>query len=98
MLLLIACIAGNLAAQAKMMQAQLAHYQSLIPVNRKFEYYLQLCAESSVQKDVRLYGMRAFSWNASACYAGKHGTHGDVYEEKRRFEDSAVSSTICNPP
>ena len=98
-LLLIACIAGNLAAQAKMMQAQLAHYQSLIPVNRKFEYYLQLCAESSVQKDVRLYGMRGLFMERIRMYMQESTERMETFMKKNgALKDSAVSSTICNPP
>lgn len=86
-LLLIACIAGNLAAQAKMMQAQLAHYQSLIPVNRKFEYYLQLCAESSVQKDVRLYGMRGLFMERIRMYMQESTERMETFMKKNgRFE------------
>ena len=86
-LLLIACIAGNLAAQAKMMRAQLAHYQSLIPVNRKFEYYLQLCAESSVQKDVRLYGMSGLFIERIRMYMQESTERMDTFMKKNgRFE------------
>lgn len=54
---LLATIALMLVVQALFSRYQTNFYQKLIPINRKFGYYINLCYGSEIQKDSRLYGM-----------------------------------------
>ncbi len=65
-LLMLLLYAGIAQYQTKVMQ-------EIVPINRKFGYYLNLCTEKEVQKDVRLYDMepmiteRLFAFSNDTC-------------------------------
>lgn len=54
---LAAAVAGMLGMNKWMSNEQVRITQDIIPINRKFGYYMGLSNESEVQKDVRLYDM-----------------------------------------
>lgn len=85
-LALLLCVAANLFAYSRVMQDQLKFYARLIPVNRKYGYYVNTGFEDAIQKDVRLYDM-------SSMISGRAGAYGrEICEEFSRFgKSSAVS-------
>lgn len=56
-LLLCITISISLFIQKGFSKYQLAFFQELIPVNRKYVYYINLAYSDKIQKDIRLYGM-----------------------------------------
>lgn len=54
---LIATVGLMLLIQKSVMGYQVKFYNEIIPVNRKYGYYIGLCESDKIQKDIRLYGM-----------------------------------------
>lgn len=78
-LALLLCVAANLFAYSRMMQDQLKFYASLLPINRKYGYYVNTGFQDAIQKDVRLYDM-------SGMISGRAGEYGrEICEEFGRF-------------
>ena len=56
-LVLLATIVLMLLVQMGVSKYQVEFYQSLIPINRRYNYYVSRCFRPDGQKDFRLYGM-----------------------------------------
>lgn len=56
-LFLLITIVFTFVAQKKFMKYQQKFFSEIIPVNRKYGYYVGLAYEEKLQKDIRLYGM-----------------------------------------
>lgn len=56
-LLLVVTILMSVGMQNIFSKYQLSFYQDLIPINRRYGYYMGLCYEGKLQKDIRLYNM-----------------------------------------
>lgn len=56
-LLLVVTIAIAVIMQNSFSKYQLKFYQELIPINRRYGYYMELCFENKLQKDIRIYNM-----------------------------------------
>ena len=54
---LIATVGLMLLIQKSVMSYQVRFFNEIIPVNRKYGYYVGLCESDKLQKDIRLYGM-----------------------------------------
>jgi ABC-type multidrug transport system fused ATPase/permease subunit len=54
---LIATVGLMLLIQKSVMSYQVKFFNEIIPVNRKYGYYMGLCELDKIQKDIRLYGM-----------------------------------------
>lgn len=52
-----AIVAVNLLRYARHMKQQWQFYQDIVPLNRKYGYYVSRCYDDAIQKDVRLYDM-----------------------------------------
>ncbi|MEG1547675.1 MAG: ABC transporter ATP-binding protein [Clostridia bacterium] len=55
--LLLATVALMLLIQAKFSKYQVSFFEGLLPVNRKYGYYVGACYDTKANKDYRLYGM-----------------------------------------
>lgn len=55
--LLVAAIVVSILIYRFFMKYQVKFFQEIIPVNRKYGYYVGLCYNDKIQKDIRLYGM-----------------------------------------
>lgn len=55
--LLIACVGLSVFFYGTVQKDQRDFQMNLIPINRQYGYYVLLCANGEIQKDVRLYGM-----------------------------------------
>lgn len=56
-LAMLLTVAAMIFIQGWYSKYQVGFYESLLPVNRKYGYYVNLCFEGKGQKDYRLYGM-----------------------------------------
>lgn len=56
-LILVLTISISIVAQKLFSKYQLAIYQELIPINRRYGYYVGLAFEGKYQKDIRVYNM-----------------------------------------
>lgn len=56
-LLLVISISISLLIYKSFMKYQMNFFQEVLPVNRKYGYYVGLCYDDKLQKDIRLYGM-----------------------------------------
>ncbi|WP_312102421.1 ABC transporter ATP-binding protein [Lachnoclostridium sp.] len=56
-LFLLITIVITFVAQKKFMKYQQTFFSEIIPVNRKYGYYVGLAYDNKLQKDIRLYGM-----------------------------------------
>ncbi len=56
-LILLVTIITTFVAQMKFMKYQKKFFNEIIPVNRKYGYYVGLAYNDKLQKDIRLYGM-----------------------------------------
>lgn len=56
-LMLTISIAISLLIYKFFMKYQMNFFQEVLPVNRKYGYYVGLCYDDKLQKDIRLYGM-----------------------------------------
>lgn len=72
------------------MKYQMNFFQEIIPINRKYGYYVGLCFNDKIQKDIRLYGMskmltdRVTHYNAEinswfSAYYKKQGIYMGLY-------------------
>lgn len=55
--ILLAGIAANLLLYQGFSKEELVYRQEIIPINRRYGYYINLCFSNEAQKDARLYGM-----------------------------------------
>jgi len=55
--LLVITIAISLLIYSFFVKYQINFFQEVVPVNRKYGYYVTLCYNDKLQKDIRLYGM-----------------------------------------
>lgn len=56
-LLLVITIGISLLIYKFFMKYQMNFFQEVLPINRKYGYYVGLCYDDKLQKDIRLYGM-----------------------------------------
>lgn len=56
-LLLLLTIGMAILMQSGFSKYQMNFYQELIPINRRYGYYMGLCYENKLQKDIRIYNM-----------------------------------------
>lgn len=63
----------------KMSQKQLAFQQNLVPINRKYGYYLNTMTNSTYQKEIRLFGLNKLLLNKAAAYLNQ------VFEKNEEF-------------
>ena len=56
-MILTISIAISLVIYKFFMKYQMNFFQEVLPVNRKYGYYVGLCYDDKLQKDIRLYGM-----------------------------------------
>lgn len=66
--ILLATIVAIIIIYSFFMKYELLFYQSLIPINRKYGYYIGLAFESTYQKDIRLYHMSDMLTNQIGTY------------------------------
>lgn len=66
--ILLATIVAIIIIYSFFMKYELLFYQSLIPINRKYGYYIGLAFESTYQKDIRLYHMSDMLTNQIETY------------------------------
>ena len=86
-LLLMLCVAANLFAYSRVMQDQLKFYASLIPINRKYGYYVNLGFQDTLQKDVRLYDMSGMISGRVTDYGREiSGECDQFYKKMGRFQ------------
>lgn len=86
-LLLLLCVAANLFAYSRVMQDQLKFFASLIPINRKYGYYVNLGFQDTLQKDVRLYDMSGMISGRVTDYGREiSGECDQFYKKMGRFQ------------
>ncbi len=97
-LVLIVAILINLWIYSGISKYQMWIMQEVVPINRKYGYYLSLATEKEVQKDVRLYGMSDMITNRIMEFSGDTC---DMFEQmhkktgKAMGEMGAVNETVA---
>ena len=62
-MLIVGIILLNTVLYQKLQQTMYTLYQKIIPINRKFNYYLTLTGDASMGKDIRLYNLSSLILN-----------------------------------
>ena len=70
-LLLIAAVVISLLIYKFFMKYQVNFFQEVIPINRKYGYYVGLCFNDKIQNDIRLYSMSRMLTDRVTEYNGK---------------------------
>lgn len=82
-LLLILTIAIILLVQKKFSNYQMKFFQEIIPVNRKYGYYVGMAFNDKIQKDIRLYGMNKMLTDRVTFYNEEINTWFSAYYKKQ---------------
>ena len=83
--LLILTILLSLFIYKQFMDYQVNFFQELIPVNRKYGYYVGLSFDDKIQKDIRLYGMNDMLINRVTEYNIEMNSWFSSYYKKQGF-------------
>lgn len=81
-LLLLLTISISIIAQKIFSKYQLGCYQELIPINRRYGYYVGVCYEGKYQKDIRLYNMNQMLTDRVLYYNRKIYEWAKVFNKK----------------
>jgi len=82
-LLLVLTIAIAVVMQNFFSKYQLKFYQELIPINRRYGYYMDLCFIDKLQKDIRIYDMNKMLTDRVMEFNGKIYNWSKTYQKKQ---------------
>lgn len=85
-LILVITIIISLMIHRFFMKYQLNFFQEIIPINRKFGYYVGICYDERLQKDIRLYGMNKMMTDRVTTYNGEiNSWFCDFYKKQGKY-------------
>lgn len=82
-LILAISIGISLLVYKSFMKYQMNFFQEVLPVNRKYGYYVGLCYDDKLQKDIRLYGMNKMMTDRVTEYNEEINTWFSKYYKKQ---------------
>ena len=82
-LLLVVTIGLSLLIYKFFMKYQLNFFEEILPINRKYGYYVGLCFDDKLQKDIRLYGMNKMMTDRVTEYNAEINTWFSAYYKKQ---------------
>lgn len=89
--ILFGTVVGIIVIYSFFMKYELMFYQSIIPINRKYGYYVGLAFESTYQKDIRLYHMSDMLTNRIGVYTEEINEQFVKYHKKTGTYQGIIS-------
>lgn len=82
-ILLLLAVVFSLLIYRLFMNYQMNFFQEIIPINRKYGYYVSLCFNNKIQKDIRLYNMNKMLTDRVTDYNNEINTWFSAYYKKQ---------------